>query len=274
VRLRSLSKKLVSAALPRRIVTQIECRRSRNHQVQYLTDNGILDINRQYIERFGPIVRSGPFAGLRYPPEAIANRHVAPRLIGFYEQCLHPVIASVANTAYQHIVDVGCAEGYYAVSFALRYPKARVHAFDADARELALCRRMARLNDVRNVEFRSFCNPATLCALIQNRRCLVLSDCEGFEDKLFNLDVIAAASRTDVLIELHEDSCPGVTDRLVALLGRSHKTRLVRHEPPAPSVMPELVDSLGDHVAIHCLNEFRDHRQQWLWGASRNGSVL
>jgi hypothetical protein len=274
VRLRSLLKKLVSAALPERIVTQIECRRSRNHQIRYLADNGILDINRQYVQRFGLIVRSGPFAGLRYPPEAIANRHVAPRLIGLYERCLHPVIAGVVNTAYQHIVDVGCAEGYYAVSLALRYPEATVHAFDADARELALCRRMAQLNDARNVAFHAFCDPGTLCALIQNRRCLVLSDCEGFEDKLFNLDVIAAASQTDVLIELHEDSRPGVTDRLVARLGRTHETRLLRDEPPAPSVMPELVDSLGDHVAIYCLNEFRNHRQQWLWGAARNGSVL
>jgi hypothetical protein len=44
VRLRSPSKKLVFAALPGRIVTQIKCQRSRNHRVQYLADNGILDI--------------------------------------------------------------------------------------------------------------------------------------------------------------------------------------------------------------------------------------
>jgi hypothetical protein len=220
------------------------------------------------------IVRSGPFAGPRYPPEGTATRHVAPRPIGSYEQCLHPVIASVANTAYQRIVDVGCAEGYYAVSFALRYSDATVYAFDADARELALCRRMAQLNDARNLEFRAFCDPGTLCTLIRDRRCLVVSDCEGLEDKLFNPDVIAAASQTDVLIELHEDSCPGVTDRLVRLLSPTHEIRLLRHAPPAPSVMAELIDSLGDRVARYCVNEFRDRRQQWLWGAARNTSVL
>src|SRR4051812_14244715 len=74
-------------------------------------------INRAILERYGPVVLSGPFAGMAYVRQA-AGSCLAPKLIGCYEAELHGVVARILRTGYTQIVDIGCAEGYYAVGLA------------------------------------------------------------------------------------------------------------------------------------------------------------
>ncbi|MDZ7906377.1 MAG: hypothetical protein U5N55_11810 [Cypionkella sp.] len=71
------------------------------------------------------------------------------RLLGAYEASLHPVIKDICTCDYAQIIDVGCAEGYYAVGLARRLPAARVFA----ARQQPYCarknaRKLAALNGV------------------------------------------------------------------------------------------------------------------------------
>jgi len=40
------------------------------------------------------------------------------KLLGFYEQPLQPYIEQVIQTGYPTIINIGCAEGYYAVGLA------------------------------------------------------------------------------------------------------------------------------------------------------------
>ena len=55
-----------------------------------------------------------------------------PKLIGSYEEEVHPIIEEIIRRRYSIVVNIGCAEGYYAVGFALRIPDAIVYAFDVD----------------------------------------------------------------------------------------------------------------------------------------------
>src|SRR6516164_6432959 len=61
-----------------------------------------------------PHVLSGPFAGLRYLDEPIWGP-IEPKWLGTYEQELLPVIQQIIQTPYSTIIDIGSAEGYYAV---------------------------------------------------------------------------------------------------------------------------------------------------------------
>jgi 2-polyprenyl-3-methyl-5-hydroxy-6-metoxy-1,4-benzoquinol methylase len=95
------------------------------------TSRRIDRITRAIVKRHGLVVLDGPFAGMRYVPQA-AGSSLLPKLLGCYEAELHPTLTSVFSLNYRQVVDVGCAEGYYAVGLATRILEARVFAFDTD----------------------------------------------------------------------------------------------------------------------------------------------
>ena len=82
-------------------------------------------------EQLGGIVAGGPFQGLRYIRESVGSAW-APKMLGTYEKELWPVVDVLIRRRPRWIVDVGAAEGYYAVGLAMRLGAAQVVAFEAD----------------------------------------------------------------------------------------------------------------------------------------------
>lgn len=203
-------KRLAQVVLPERVFSTLQSIRSRNSQKRQLARAGVRDATREAAERYGLCVLDGPFRGMKYPRESLLDRNGIPVLFGAYELELHGAIEEVALRRYDAVVDLGAAEGCYAVGLALR-TGARVYAFDCEPRERAYCRRMARENGVDDlVRVRGWCSRETLCHLAGGRS-LVISDCEGYEAELFSPDVAAALRHADLIIELHE--VPGVDVR-------------------------------------------------------------
>lgn len=85
-------------------------------------------LKHTYIATHGNIVASGPFAGMRLHPEYSE----LPKFLGTYEANLHPAIRRLTARRYDVILNIGCAEGYYAIGFARAVPGAQVQAFDTD----------------------------------------------------------------------------------------------------------------------------------------------
>jgi hypothetical protein len=131
-------------------------------------------------------VQNGPFAGMRYPKAASIGSALVPKLIGCYEKELHTVIEEICATDYTSIVDVGCAEGYYAIGLGMRLSNASVMAFDTNEEAIALCNEMARLNNVSSrLITGGFCSDLLLSRLPLGDRSLIICDCEGYELTLF-----------------------------------------------------------------------------------------
>jgi hypothetical protein len=102
----------------------------------------------KYAGALGNRVRTGPFTGMQISdgPDAFGLM----RLIGTYEPELHSVIERLlANSSYDLVINVGCAEGFYAVGLAIRLPAAHVYAFDISAAQQRLCKQNALQNGVR-----------------------------------------------------------------------------------------------------------------------------
>jgi hypothetical protein len=96
------------------------------------------------ISRYGLVVRDGIFAGMQYarfPP----GHHVAAKVLGVYERETAEFLRDAMRRSYDVIVNVGCAEGYYAVGLARHFANAKVFAFDIQRREQAFCARLAEL---------------------------------------------------------------------------------------------------------------------------------
>src|ERR1041385_2176536 len=123
----------MTAAFIRRIVPE------RYRPIGYLTD--LVQV------RTGNRVRLGPFAGMHYVSNSVGSAYL-PKLLGIYERELTEVLETECARQPGLIVDIGAAEGYYAVGLALRNPAARIIAFEQNPQgQVALCK-MAILNGV------------------------------------------------------------------------------------------------------------------------------
>lgn len=219
------------------------------------------------LARRGDTVLAGPFAGMAYPVRAAEGARV-PRLLGAYEASLEPVIETIVARPYAAVIDIGCAEGYYAVGLARRMPQARVLARDISDRAQALCRKLAEANGVQDrVEVGGLWTHADF-ALCETARCLVLCDIEGAEDELLDPGAAPGLARADILVEVHEGMRPGLLARLTDRFTPTHAvTRLDRSL--RPDRLPAWAERLSDLDRLLMLWEWRSGPTPWLWMEAR-----
>lgn len=252
-------KKAAEILLPKRAFVTVQSIRSRNYQMRLHREWGVYQATREMIDNYGLTVLGGPFRGMHYPRRSLLSRDGIPLLFGTYELELHPIIEEVVSNRYDCIVDIGSAEGYYAVGLALR-TKTPVYAFDCEPRERNYLRQMAQLNGVGDlVRIGSWCQPKVLSRLVGGRRCLVISDCEGFEFDLFNDECAAAMRASDLLIELHESGAD--TGSRSELLNRFQGTHINQVITFASNELGSSVPQKWEKFA----REFRNPGQQWLY---------
>jgi hypothetical protein len=243
--------------------------RGRVTQLEKELDDARLDpglwVARRVADELGLIVRSGPFAGLRYVERAVGAPHLADclpaKLLGSYEKELHPAIESVLQAGYSTIVNVGAADGYYAVGLALRALEARVHAFEVDDGRRELCEEIARVNGVaERVETSGACDPDWLAALDGDY--LVIMDCEGCEVGLLGPEQAAGLSGSALIVELHDFIHARSSGQVTAALHDTHKVEIVHAEPRHSGEFPEL-DFLGWKNRELAVSEVRSHPTSW-----------
>ncbi len=156
-------------------------------------------VERAFTKRHGLRVVAGPFAGMKYLGEATGSR-LLPKLCGSYEVELHPLMERISTRRYEKVIDVGCAEGYYAVGFALKFPGIPVFAYDIDQNARRLCAELARVNGVADrVSVCGGCGPELLRE-IAHERVLLICDCEGYEYELLDNDAAGDMARWDLVI--------------------------------------------------------------------------
>jgi hypothetical protein len=243
------------------VAERIHTVRLRSHIERIEHRLGLDRLAHEFVAKHGLKVRGGPFAGLTYVDHASGSTYL-PKLLGSYECELWPVIDEIIARPYRMIVDVGCAEGYYAVGLASRMPGVAVCAYDIDESARERCGRFVELNQVgERVQLLGHCNPAEL-----ERRlappALVICDCEGYEYDLLDPQAAPKLREVDILVELHEAMRPGVTRAIRERFAGTHEIRLIDQQPRDPSAYPILADlSPGDQALA--LNELRGSPQQW-----------
>ena len=133
-----------------------------------------------YVALQGTTILQGPFAGMDYLDHA-AEGALMPRLLGVYESELHPHLQAFADAGLDCVIDVGCAEGYYAVGLARVMPGVVIHAYDIDEAARLACAALAARNGVQDqVVVGGEFKPDGFEAFA-GRRVLVMVDAEGAE---------------------------------------------------------------------------------------------
>ena len=102
-------------------------------------------VTRTFLRPTRQAVLKGPFAGLKYVSASTGGSYYC-KLLGTYEQELNPCVEAIRQAAPKRIVDIGAAEGYYAVGLAKILPKTQVIAFEMTEIGRSLLARMANLS--------------------------------------------------------------------------------------------------------------------------------
>jgi hypothetical protein len=219
--------------------------------------------------RTGGRVDKGPFAGMKYIHGAVGSAYV-PKLLGIYERELNSRIEQACALNVPLIVDIGAAEGYYAVGLARRNPNARIIAFEMEQKGQDELKKMALLNNVASrVEIRGKCELADLQEALRSvERSLIICDVEGYEELLLAPDAIPELRTAHLLVEMHDFIYPGATERITERFKKSHEVHRIWQETRSRSDLP--YRTLGTAVLPGsylrwAVNEWRPVQMSWLW---------
>lgn len=230
-------------------------------------------IMAQVIKDYGYKVQSGPFTGMMLPKEHSwgLSGDLVPKILGCYEQELHPAIEKAIARKPKKIFNIGCAEGYYAIGLARRCPDAHVFAVDTDEKAVAVCYRAYGENDL-NGNITSTVSSACLFKETKGTadRCLAVVDVEGDELPVLATMHTDGLLTSDIIVEMHPFiTGPKVKIDLIRRLRDTHDFEIIGEGPRDPNQYASLrtMCSLDRWMAI---SENRPQRQEWLVAWARN----
>ena len=232
------------------------------------------DIKRaQESERVNDFVRSmtpqlkvihGLFSGMVYPSVEACGSAVVPKFIGSYERELGSKLDSFVRVgSYERVVDVGAAEGYYAVGLARVLSDAIVYAYDIDPNAQQMCKELAEINGVSDrVHVEASCDSLMLADVLSCKRALLIMDCEGAEEHLLTPQLVDACKNHTVIVELHDDLAVGVSETIESMFALTHRITSVS------AVYDAVKARTYDYAEIRDLS-FEDRR----WALAENRST-
>jgi len=230
---------------------------------------GVL-IKNTVLAKDGLVVQNGPFTGMDFLPESAEGCHV-PKLLGCYEQPLHGLIEQAISEDYSTVLNIGCAEGYYAVGLARRIQNTRIIARDrAESAQLA-CRKLAEKNSASHrIEIGGEVRTENLGELFQGKT-LLICDIEGAELELLNLSLAPSLQSTDIIVEAHDCYRPGLSEELLRRFDATHHVTVIRDDGfRILAKMPDWFRSLSHLDQLLATWEWRIGATPWLFLRSRH----
>ncbi len=251
---------------PRTVIARATPAWAKRRHERWLTERrrrAVAGPTARYLAEHGRTVRHGPLAGLTYPPGLDATGDLVAKLLGTYELELRDELGAWVAARYAHVIDVGCAEGYYAVGLARAMPETTVHAFDIDADARLRCAGLAAVNGVQDrVVLGGMCTPQTLQAGFPADGVALLSDCEGYERVLLDPQAAPVLAGWPILVELHEFLDPAITDVIAERFAATHDVRVIEGAPRRGERLPELAGFSPAERAV-LLDEHRPAAMRW-----------
>lgn len=213
-------------------------------------------------------VKNGPFKDLKYPSLNSYGSMLFPKLLGSYEKELHQVLYEFKTQKFNSILDIGCAEGYYAIGFAMGFDTQKVIAYDTSEQAQELTRNMAGVNGIKDkIEIKGYCSEAELLSMDPAEVHLILSDCEGFEIDLLTERVARHLERSFFIIEAHYHFNIDVVNILSERFSATHNIEKINSTDDYQKVydynFPEIAHLTSKQKKM-VLQECRQYIMTWL----------
>lgn len=251
----------VVRGLARRIAPGPMADRDRRYERRYRERTGVTAVAMSIAGDHR--VSGGPFAGMQLGDPLAEVDVPSAKLVGSYEQEIADVFIQSIVTRVRSFVDVGCADGYYAVGMAVASPSTTTYAFDLAASARRICRETAEANGVAaRVQIGGRCGASALRKL-PLEGALVLLDIEGAEVAFLDAEVAELLTSSQIVVEVHEDNVPGAGETLTKRFSATHVARAVAQAPRDPSDYERLAGLPAEqaHLAVA---EHRGPALHWL----------
>ena len=241
----------------------VECRRERLSQFLFSKLNGR--------------VAYGPFTGLELDPTpAWGKTDLSSMLLGVYELQVLNALHSPEFSDRNHFVDIGAADGYYAVGCLHNGRFKTADCFEIREIGRETIKRNAKLNGVAD-KVRIFgAADASLPSLLKEidwSDTVILCDIEGAELDLFDPTFLAAIKGAIILIEIHnwvEDFWPRYVE-LLKCASKDYELRFPESSALPRQHLPELRGMTDDNRML-ILSEGRPNVMRFLQLISRDGT--
>lgn len=199
----------------------------------------------------------GLFKGMRYLNISHCSALI-PKLVGTYEEEISGWLKD--SKKYLNIINLGSAEGYYAVGLALKNAATNVLAVDISPNARKMCKKLIKLNRVKNVHVKSFLTKEDFKIM---RGGLIVSDIEGDEVEIINPQRNRDLLDYDYIIECHDFIRPS-TSILINRFRKSHIVDLVLKKDCCPEDYPHL-KRYPEEVVKHLVYEGREGAGRMVW---------
>ena len=222
------------------------------------------------------IVRNGFVKGLKYGNFDSVGSSIFPKLLGSYEIELQPAFDRLKANDYRQIIDIGCAEGYYAVGLALQFSRSKVFAFDIDKKAVELCVELAAFNGLQDrVILNDECTPSTIGNFDFAGPSLLICDCEGYERELFTRSNMDKLRYTDLVIELHPVAARDVKEYLTGLFSATHDIHFVSSQDNNRKIFDFKIfmADLNPLEQLISVEEGRNFTMDWLIAESKSNKI-
>lgn len=206
-------------------------------------------------------VKSGIFEGLVYDPPVFEGS-LFPRLLGTYEANLQPHILRLGGRGYGVILNIGCAEGYYASGLGRMFPDTEIHAYEIQAHLREACAVVAADNGLASrIRLGKEFVPGQSDVPVE-KKVLLFCDIEGGEFTLLDPDSFPQLADMDMVVEVH----PNADRSLNGFLSRFQATHDVEIVDLSQRVVavPPIIRGIGDMNQLLSICEFRGSETPWV----------
>jgi hypothetical protein len=230
------------------------------------------DLTAYLMSQTHGIVQAGPFKGMKLSDRLSwgSFSDEAAKVLGFYEEELHAFIEQIIAESPDRILNIGCAEGYYAVGIARRLPQAKVIAFDIDPKAQEITLASATQNncashfsvsgEIKVSEIEGY--------LKGSEHPFLFMDCEGGELTLLDPLQTPSLSKTSILVECHNFLNRTIVSTLQARLSPTHNVEIIAEGERNPNKSPILA-RLSSNYRWLAVNENRPECMHWIWATPK-----
>ena len=193
---------------------------------------------------------------------------MSAKLLGSYESELHGVLGGFLKYDFDRIINIGCAEGYYAVGLARAKPEARVIAYDTNISQRRRTSWLAAANGVLDrIILVGACDESLLARDLQGARSiLIVCDVEGAELDFLKPGVFPPNCRAWLVVECHKVNQKWTSEELTTRFELSHRIEQISYQPDSRAEsFAWLLDSGFDKRELQiAVREGRELEQHWL----------
>lgn len=210
-------------------------------------------ISLELFDILNGVVKYGPFTGLHLDRETWWGKlDLGSQCLGLYEKEILNLIEATEAGHYRTFIDIGAADGYYAIGMLVSGKVGRTICFEQTEKGRSVIaenwkknRSVGELTILGEANASSFAtlNPADL------ENALVLVDIEGFEFELITDEVLSLLKSSTVVIEIHH-WMDNFLDKYTTFLRHADRyfdVEVIERVERETSNLPELRDFTDDN---------------------------